>query len=216
MNALTHYYNRRAREYEEIYRRDDPVRQREQTTIAGAMRAALSGRRVLEVACGTGSWTAIVAEAAQQVVATDISPEMLAMVRSKRLNADKVQLFEADAYALGTVPGTFDAGMASFWFSHIPKARMDEFLCGFHTRLGNGAVVFMADNVYVPGTGGALVTRPGSEDTFKLRALSNGSQHEVLKNYYDAGQLRRILTPHCRDLRVDLGQCFWWLRYVVA
>ncbi|TET46241.1 hypothetical protein E3J62_04735 [candidate division TA06 bacterium] len=66
------YYDLRAEEYEEIYLRDDPVRQSEQAAIATAMKETLSDRRVLEVACGTGFWTEIVARVCEYVVAIDM------------------------------------------------------------------------------------------------------------------------------------------------
>ncbi len=54
---LVDYYSRRVGEYEQIYQRDDPVRQSEQAAISEALTRVLSGRRVLEVACGTGPAT---------------------------------------------------------------------------------------------------------------------------------------------------------------
>lgn len=209
------YYDHRAREYEEIYHREDPVRRGELADIASAMRTLLSGCRVLEVACGTGYWTEVAAEVAQHVVAVDISADMLAVARSKGLPAEKVEFRQADSYMLGRVPGGFNAGLANFWFSHVPKARMNEFLDGFHRRLGSNAVVFMADNVYAWGIGGELIVRPGAEDTFKLRRLSDGSEHEILKNYYDEDELSSILSPRAKHLQIKVGQCFWWATYSV-
>ena len=115
------YYDHRAREYEEIYHREDPVRRGELADIASAMRMLLSGCRVLEVACGTGYWTEVAAEVAQHVVAVDISADMLAVARSKGLSAEKVEFCQADSYMLGRVPGGFDAGLANFWFSMFRK-----------------------------------------------------------------------------------------------
>ncbi len=198
-----------------MWHRDDPVRQREQTAIRAAMKEIFGRRRILEVACGTGYWTQFVAEVADHILATDLSEEMLELAREKNLPPVKVQFQVVDAYALRSAPGSFNAGLANFWFSHVPKSRLDEFLRGFHHRLGAGAVVFLADNVYVPGLGGELVVRPGLEDTFKLRELADGSRHEVLKNYYDADQLRRILAPRAADLKTHVGQCFWWVSYRV-
>jgi len=212
---LREYYDRRAWGYEAIYRRDDPVRQSEQAAIAAAMKERLEGRDVLEIACGTGFWTQVIADTARHVVAVDASPEMLAVARQKGLPSGKVVFRHADAYALEKIPGAFDAGVANFWLSHIPRARMTDFLTGFHKRLGTGAVVFMADNVYVPGMGGVLLAPPGSEDTFKLRQLSDGSTHRILKNYYDARTLRGLVEPWARDLKVSAGNCFWWITYAV-
>ena len=215
MNELKQYYSLRAQEYEQIYRRNDPVRQGEQAALAVAMQEAIKNRRVLEVACGTGFWTHVVAEVAEHVIAVDIAPEMLAISQAKALPPNRVEFHQGDAYALASVPGTCNAGLSCFWFSHIPKSRLAEFLSGLHLRLGTGAIVFLADNVYISSLGGELITRPGSEDTFKLRSLVNGEKYEVLKNYYDAEQLQSILEPRSNELRVHIGDCFWWTSYLV-
>jgi len=215
-NCLQRYYRHKAQEYEQIYHRNDSVRQSEQGAIAAAIAESFCNRDVLEIACGTGFWTQIVAEVAQHIVAIDILPEMVTIARNKGLSPDKVDFCVGDAYTLQSVSGKFNAGLANFWLSHVPKARMDEFLRGFHERLTAGAIVFMADNVYVPRVGGELVTHIGNEDTFKLRELSDGSQYEVLKNYYGADQLDSILASRATDLQVYVGRCFWWSSYRVV
>jgi len=179
------------------------------------MARTLSGRKVLEVACGTGFWTEIVAKVARRVVAIDVSEKMLTIARKRKPSSANVEYSHGDAYALAEVPGEFDAGLACFWFSHIPKARIDEFLCGFHKKLGKTAVVFMTDNVYVAGIGGQLVTKVGIEDTFKLREGSDRSKYEVLKNYYNRDALRRLLSPRTLDLEVHEAKYFWWVKYRV-
>lgn len=212
---LREYYNQRAQEFESIYYRNDPVRQKEQAAIASTMKQVLTGRSVLEIACGTGFWTGIASQTAQHIVAIDTSTEMLQIACSKSIPANKVQFQHADAYALHTVAGSFDGGLANFWFSHIPKKRINEFLFGFHKRIGKGASVFMADNVYVHDVGGELVSQPDSEDTFKMRALSNGSKHKVLKNYYTEYQIQQILAPFTFNLNIHMGSYFWWVSYSV-
>jgi len=214
--SLVQYYRRRTQEYDRIWQRDDPLRQAEQTAVADALKDCLQHRHVLEVACGTGFWTGFAAEVAASVCAIDVAPEMLALAQARKLPPQCVQFRLGDAYALDKIPGDFDAGLANFWFSHIPKAQLQEFLTGFHRRIGAGAVVFMADNVYVPGIGGELMTHPGVADTYKLRELADGSKHQVLKNYYDAEEIREVLAPRSSNLEVRIGKCFWWVRYRVA
>lgn len=209
------YYNHRAREYEEIYHRPNPVRQKELAEIATVMKDVFLTRYVLEVACGTGFWTAVAAKVAESVVAIDISNEMLAIAKAKGLPNERVQFCVTDAYNLDLVKGVFDAGLANFWLSHVPKSRLNDFLHGFHKRLISGAVIFMADNVLVPGLGGELVDKRGCEDTFKLRELSDGSKYEVLKNYYDTNQLQQIFEPLSSELKIRMGDCFWWIGYQV-
>ena len=205
------YYSRRAKEYDAMWRRDDPVRQAEQAAIAGALKRLLRGRRVLEIACGTGHWTQFAGEVAASVVATDASEEMLKLAVAKSL-PPTVKLRRADAYHLSSTE-TFDAGLANFWFSHVPKERIVEFLRGFHSALQPGAIVFMADNMFVEGLGGELFRKANDPNTYKLRMLSDGSKHEVLKNYYDAEELRDIFAPLTGELHVRTGKCFWWLDY---
>ncbi len=214
--ALRNYYNQRAQEYESIYHRDDPIRQQEQNAISKVMKEVLRDRSILEVACGTGFWTQIVSQTARHIVAIDSSTEMLQIAKSKTIQPNKVSFLEADAYALSNVPGSFEGGLANFWFSHIPKTRINEFLLGFHKKIAKHGAVFMADNTYVPGIGGELVTQPGSEDTFKVRKLVNGSEHVILKNYYTKNQLRDIFTTFTANLNIHLGSCFWWISYEVA
>ncbi|MFH1231690.1 MAG: methyltransferase domain-containing protein [Planctomycetota bacterium] len=215
IKLLADYYGRRAQEYEQIYNRDDPIRQKEQNDIATAMKKLLAKKRVLEIACGTGYWTKFIVEVVDYVVAMDISDDMLAIARQKGLPSYRVEFCQGNAYDLDPIKVIFNGGVANFWLSHIPKARIDEFLKGFHKKLSSGAIVFMADNVYVPKVGGELIKRPDSKDTFKLRELTDGSKYEVLKNYYDEEQLSYIFSPHGRDVKINIGKCFWWLSYLV-
>ena len=74
----------------------------------------------------------------------------------------------------------------------------------------------MADNRYVPGIGGQLITKLGIEDTFKLREGADGSKHEVLKNYYDRETLERLFSSQGSDLKIHEMQCFWSVQYMVT
>lgn len=68
----------------------------------------------------------------------------------------------------------------------------------------------------MPGAGGELLTRPGTEDTFKRRTLSDGAQYEILKNYYTETDLHAIFSPRAANLQVHIGQCFWWITYEIG
>ena len=79
--------------------------------------------------------------------------------------------------------------------------------------------MFLADNVRVPEVCGDLVTRQGVADTFKRRRLANGSKYEVLKNYFDAEEIRQVLglrSLRSFELDVRFGKCFWWAKYITA
>lgn len=219
-DPLVRYYDLRAREYEDIYRRDEPQRRAELAGLAEALRAAVAGRRALEVACGTGYWTALAAESAAHVTALDLAPAMLEEARAKRLPADRVTFRAGDAFAPCTVEagsgdsaaGTarYDAAFAMFWLSHVSRSRVPEFLDSLLACLAPGAVFFLADNMHLEGVGGELVRRPGSVDTWKSRTLADGSRHQVLKNYFTAEELRTWLAPRAAGQpEIRIGRCFW-------
>ncbi len=96
----------------------------------------------------------------------------------------------------------------------MPKARLGEFLDGFHRRLGSGAVVFMADEVDVPGAG-VVEGKPGTADTFQARELNDGSRYEIIKNFYDERQLRQLLADRATDLKIGTLNHLWWVSYTV-
>src|SRR5437868_4253517 len=73
---LRRYYDQRAPEYEQIYLPRDDEHGRELGELARELRAAAAARRVLEVACGTGYWTACAAQVASMITATDASRPM--------------------------------------------------------------------------------------------------------------------------------------------
>lgn len=216
---MQEYYAKRALEYEDIYHRQDQERQAEQTFIAQAIQRSLAGRTVLEVACGTGYWTQFLSETATRIVATDITKEVLHIARSKTYKCP-VSFQRHDAYNLGISSGLFiDGGLANLWFSHVPKAQIGSFLEEFHRTLRSGAIVFMADNVYVDGVGGDLVTIPGDENTYKDRTLKDGTKSLILKNYYQPEALTTLFQeydPNFSLIDVNYGKCFWWLAYQPA
>lgn len=216
LEELRRYYEARAPEYDEGYSRDDPFFQAEITQMIVEVQNLFVDRRVLEIACGTGVWTKVLAKVAGHVTATDISPVMLREAHQKGLDPVKVEFIEADAFDLSNVQGTFNAGLANFWLSHVPRARIDKFLDGLHSRLGKDALVFFCDNTFEEGRGGEFVRQEGAQDTFKIRTLSDGSKHKVLKNYYDEDQLKSILSPLSKNLTIHTRKWFWWVNYKVA
>ena len=213
-NNIERYYAKRAAEYEEIYRRDDPLRRAEQAKIVEVMTSRLAGCDILEVACGTGYWTQFLSRAARSICAVDSSCEVLSIAKSKKYDCP-IEFMLQDAYNLALRPGTFEGGAANFWFSHIPRQRIDGFLKAFHARLEAGSPVFIADNVYVPGLGGEFVERDGDENTYKLRQIEGGSQHLILKNYYSTDELQKIFLSRVDDFTIVYGQCYWWITYSV-
>lgn len=213
MDNLSEYYSKRAKEYEQIYHRDDPVRQGEQKGIEEAIKEAFLNRTVLEIACGTGYWTVFLSQVTKSITAIDNSDEVLTIARSKQYK-NSVKFQKADAYQLPFGNLSFNGGMANFWFSHVPKEKIQAFLDEFHRVLKKDAIVFMTDNVYNEGIGGKLVQKEENLNTYKIRILEDGNEYEVLKNYYSETQIRDLFRKH--DIQdVYYGKCFWFVKYNV-
>ncbi len=101
------YWKRHARRYDRatlfLNRRFGAMADRVAESIRGS-------QRVLEIAAGTGLVTARIAHAVDSLVATDRSPEMLAILRARKTaeGLTNVEVEEGDALALGFPDGSFD------------------------------------------------------------------------------------------------------------
>ncbi len=200
-----------AREYERIYHK--PERQADLIRLRQHLRRALDGHRVLELACGTGYWTAAIADSTESVFATDASDEVLEVARSKGLDPARVSFASADAYNPIQTQSDFTAGFAAFWWSHIPKVRLIAFLDQFHAALLPGARVVFADNRFVPLSSTPICRTDDAGNNYQLRHLDDGSTHEVLKNFPSTEQLLQAIKPYSDTVEISTFDYFWCITY---
>ncbi len=212
-SELVKYYAERSQEYEKVYLKSE--RQQDIVHLKSLLRDLLRGHRVLEVACGTGYWTEVIAEVARSVVATDINPEVLSIAQEKQLPATKVKFVQADAFSLTPVEGLFTAGFAGFWWSHILKSQLGQFLDVFHSKLAPGAIAVFVDNMYVEGSNHPITRVDEEGNTYQQRKLENGSAYEVLKNFPDEVEFQSILETKGCNLQYERLTYYWCLSYTV-
>jgi demethylmenaquinone methyltransferase/2-methoxy-6-polyprenyl-1,4-benzoquinol methylase len=211
MNTLARYYAKRAPEYERIYRK--PERQQDLQKLRDFVARAFTGRRVLEVACGTGWWTGFLAEAARSVVATDLNEEVLALARAKSMGPGKVFFELCDAFELNQIQRDFDAGFAAFWWSHLAPADLQRFLCGFHAVLQPGSIILFIDNIFVEGSSTPIWRRDEEGNTYQLRRLDDGTTTEVLKNFPRDEDIVAALGERARELVIHRLKHYWIAQY---
>jgi demethylmenaquinone methyltransferase/2-methoxy-6-polyprenyl-1,4-benzoquinol methylase len=212
-SPLREYYARRAAEYERVY--EKPERQADLARLRAELPPLFEGAAVLEIACGTGYWTPLIAAHAASVVAVDASEEVLAIARAKRYGRTNVRFERADACALPVWGERFTACFAGFWWSHVPLGRLDAFLAGLHARLQGGALVVLLDNLYVEGSSTPIARRDAEGNTYQVRRLADGSRHEVLKNFPAAADLEARLAGAAADLRCSEVGHYWVASYRV-
>jgi demethylmenaquinone methyltransferase/2-methoxy-6-polyprenyl-1,4-benzoquinol methylase len=106
--------------------------------VIEAFEAAIADKNVLEIACGTGNWTQVLAKRAHSVVATDISAAAIEMAQRKNQSNRNVIFHVSDAYSLDDIEPGFNAAFAADWWSHIPKSKISPFVSNLHARLITG------------------------------------------------------------------------------
>jgi ubiquinone/menaquinone biosynthesis C-methylase UbiE len=206
------YYRKRAAEYEQIYFRDDAGRRAELAAEAERLTALVSGKRVLEFACGTGYWTHVMSRTAQSIVAVDLAPEMLAEAGRKDYDCH-VSFVESDMYSYQGSDRMADVIAFGFWFSHHPRQDYDRLFDLIDRYLDQRGTVWMVDN-NPPAESGSLHDHSHKDDhgnNFKHRTVSDGTRFVVLKNYFTEESLNSIFEPRFAFDRLTYGHFYWAL-----
>lgn len=208
------YYKRRAAYYERVYHK--PERQDDLRAMEAWMPAVFAGRRVLEVACGTGWWTPFGARQAKRWLATDLNPETMEVARSKAM-PPCVEFRTVDAYTLAeTGSETFDAAFAGCWWSHVLLQDLPGWLATLHAKLEPGARVVFLDNSWVQTSSTPLSRRDEAGNTYQQRTLDDGSSHEVLKNFPAPEEAFAVLGPRARNPQWIDHVHYWVLQYELS
>lgn len=210
-SALTDYYAARAGEYEQIYSR--PERQADLERLQHLLPPLFAGRRVIEIACGTGYWTRFLVREATSIVAVDTSPETLGIAVEKDWPLGRVAFRVADAYELAEELGTFDAAFAGFWWSHVPIGDRRAFLRSLDQRLVAGAKVVLLDNLFVEGNSTPIAYRDADGNAYQRRRLNDGSEHVVRKNFPSETELRADVASFGQNVSFTALEYFWLLSY---
>lgn len=207
---MRRYYAERAPEYDRVY--EKPERQADLAILKARLPEVFRGRRVLEVACGTGYWTQFIAPAVAEMVGIDATPETLRIARA-RVPSAKVRFAVGDAYRLPVALGRFDTGFAGFWLSHVPIRRRAEFLARLSDLLRPGSWVLLVDNLYVEGSNTPVSKRDEEGDSYQIRTLHDGSVHRVLKNFPSRAELEEAVVGIGRETRYTALGYYWIFEY---
>jgi SAM-dependent methyltransferase len=205
--SLGDYYAQRAYEYDEIYRK--PERQADLARLKELLPPLVAGKRVLEIAAGTGYWTQVLAQSAASISATDLNAETIGIAAQRDYGPAAVTLRTADAYQLEAVPGEFDLVFCGFWWSHIARADIERFLAGVRARTGAGTTLVLVDNRYVTGSSTPISRRSPEGNSYQLRRLADGREYEVIKNFPVREQVAADLAPGADEVTWTELDYFW-------
>ena len=199
------YYDERASEYVDwflrtgLYDRPDTnaqflsgLRQLEEEVGAFGVRGV---NRVLEIACGIGWWTSLLAQSGREVIGLDYAPRMLAQCRKRLAHNDvDATLVRASAYALPFAANAVNGCLMGFFLSHVPHEDVAPLLAAVARAVGPGGEVLIIDS--------SLPSLDGVETEVQQRPLRDGTLHPALKVYYGEEGLSHILKPYAENLTV--------------
>ena len=212
--SMADYYVQRAAYYERVYFK--PERQADLRAMEAWLARQFTGRRVLEIACGTGWWTPHGAAQAAHWRATDLNPETFAIAQAKPMPGS-VQFQTVDAYTLAELADpaqdTFDAAFAGCWWSHVPLHRLRPWLDTLHAGLAPGATVAFLDNRFLQTSSSAISRTDAQGNTYQQRRLDDGSSHEVLKNFPTPEAAIAALGPRAHGAQWIAHEHYWVLHY---
>jgi SAM-dependent methyltransferase len=175
------YYRARAPDYDDAYLGKDWDRCIDELPITGD---------VLEVACGTGHWTPLLAARARSVTAVDAAPEVLALAR-RRVRGLPVEFIQADVFAWQP-PRRYDTVFFAFWLTHVPPARFAAFWSTVGTALAPGGRACFIDSSSRERAGEDVVADQATPAVW--RQLGDGSEHRVVKVFYTPDELTARLA----------------------
>lgn len=175
----------------------------------------LAGHRILELGCGSGAWTEVLAETAGSIVATDASAAMLELAQMHGEDLDNVEYRLMDALALpadlGTGDDKFTAVFLGGLWAHLTRKQQDDLLQTLKKRLGKDVLLVLFDDNYVEGESAVTVRTDLLGNTHEFQLDADGKQHELVKNYPTDSALRKRVGVAGREIRVARWEFYWVL-----
>lgn len=202
------YYGARAAEYDATSPIPADIASR--AKLVDALGVFAPRGRVLEFACGTGEWTAILAKHASELTAIDASPEMLA-IASKRVPDDRVRFIQADIFDWRP-DRRYDVVFFSAWLSHVPPRRFDRFWALVAECLDATGRAFFIDEL--PAVKAHEQVIPDAVAPAVYRPLRSGARYHVVKVFYQPAELRRRLAA--LGWKISVHPVGWRLFYATA
>ena len=196
------YYRARAAEYDQWFLRQGRYDHgaahtaswnREVDEVRAELAELAPLGEALELACGTGLWTWLLADMATKVTAVDASPEVIALNTRRLTEAGthrRVDYVEADLFQWRPAR-QYDFVFFGFWLSHVPDDEFDAFWGRVENSLNPGGRVFFVDSL--PVSSSKAAGHPPDTAGKSVRELGDGRRFTIVKVFYDPTALERRL-----------------------
>jgi demethylmenaquinone methyltransferase/2-methoxy-6-polyprenyl-1,4-benzoquinol methylase len=205
------YYRRRAPEYDETSRPEGDPLLAQSRELEKALDAFRPQGDILELACGTGSWTRRLLAYASSITALDASPEMVELNRQK-LDDPRVTYLVSDLFKWEP-DRRYDTVFFGNWLSHVPNSRFEDFWRLVARSLVPRGRVFFVDEAADAWRKEEWLTDHSPDDSttpLVRRPLRDGSIHRAVKVYWDAAALEERLDALGWGISVHNTGVFYW------
>jgi 2-polyprenyl-3-methyl-5-hydroxy-6-metoxy-1,4-benzoquinol methylase len=201
LQEQVNYYRARASEYDEWfyrinrYDRGSEINQRwfnEVAVVKSALHQIGKFASVLELACGTGIWTAELLQVGEAIDAFDAAPEVIEINRNK-LNSDRVNYRQIDLFSWEP-DREYDLVLFAFWLSHVPPTLVDEFLEKVYLSVRLRGRVFIVDSLFEETSSAKNHLLKEETSICQNRKLNDGREFQVFKVYYQPNLLSEKLA----------------------
>ena len=202
--SMIDYYEARAPEYDDWYLRRGRYERgaihdaawNAELDAAGRWLDALPWQgEIVELAAGTGWWSPLLASRGELSL-YDTSAAALDRARERLVaHGLRAHLHVRDAWA--EPDRKVDGLFLGFWLSHVPRARLGDFLALVHRWLKPGGRVAFIDSLADPASGAA--DHPAPADDRSVRLLDDGREFTIVKVYYEPAQLSAALKAAAFD-----------------
>jgi demethylmenaquinone methyltransferase/2-methoxy-6-polyprenyl-1,4-benzoquinol methylase len=199
------YYRARAAEYDATSTPDGNPFARHDKAIRLALASLDLRGRVLELAAGTGQWTGMLADTADELLVTDASPEMLELNRAKLGERGAIYRV-ADVFSLEAAHA-HDVVFFGFFLSHVPPGRFEAFWSLVDGLLApTGRAVFVDEGVHFEWREDWIDGEAG----IVRRTLQDGSVHRAAKVLWRPEELEQRLFALGWSASVSAEGPFYW------
>ena len=211
------YYNARAKEYDEWfyrigrYDRGSEINQRwfdEVGALKNVVHKVGTVESILELACGTGIWTQELLKIGKQITALDASQEMIEINCQKLNSASNVEYQQLDLF-LWQPDKQYDLVFFSFWLSHVPPAKVDEFLRKVYNSVLPGGKVTIVDSYFEITSSAKDHPLQDKNEIYQQRKLNDKREFQIFKIYYQPDVLLNKLTQAGFQAEVGLTDTYF-------
>jgi ubiquinone/menaquinone biosynthesis C-methylase UbiE len=185
------YYRKRAPEYDETTGQTEEI-QRAFARARELLQQPAPVEQILELACGTGTWTCALLPLGRELTAIDASSEMLSLARQK-VGSALVQFEQADLF--GWQPTQqYDLVFFANWLSHVPPLRLETFLGTVARAVRPGGSLAIMDQYSPLPEDREIIVQDAEEGAiYANRSLLNGQTFTIVKVFYDLQFIEHLL-----------------------